>query len=191
MNDLVTRNGMLAITAAAIVSACGSSSSPSPTSSPTNTLGFFVTSATSLTGNLGGLRGADALCQSLATAVGAGSKTWRAYRHRTMGQRSGRRGGGERQRTARAPRRRVGVRRRTRAADQRSVDRIARARPARHPHGIVRRRLADGRTHLQRLDLVVLQRRRSSGTFRRVRSQSGHLGHAVVVELSACERQLR
>jgi hypothetical protein len=80
MNDLVTRNGMLAITAAAIVSACGSSSSsPSPTSSQTNTLSFFVTSATSLTGNLGGLRGADALCQSLATAVGAGSKTWRAY----------------------------------------------------------------------------------------------------------------
>jgi hypothetical protein len=79
MNDLVTRNGMLAITAAAIVSACGSSSSPSPTSSPTNTLSFFVTSATSLTGNLGGLRGADALCQSLATAVGAGPKTWRAY----------------------------------------------------------------------------------------------------------------
>jgi hypothetical protein len=79
MNDLVTRNGMLAITAAAIVSACGSSSSPSPTSSPTNTLSFFVTSATSPTGNLGGLRGADSLCQSLATTVGAGSKTWRAY----------------------------------------------------------------------------------------------------------------
>jgi Protein of unknown function (DUF1554) len=79
MNDLLTRNGMLAITAAAIVSACGSSSSPSTTPSPTNTLSFFVTSTTNPTGNLGGLRGADALCQSLATAVGAGSKTWRAY----------------------------------------------------------------------------------------------------------------
>ena len=80
MNDLVTRNGMLAITAAAIVSACGSSSSsPSPTSSPTKALSFFVTSTTSPTGNLGGLRGADSLCQSRATAVGAGSKTWRAY----------------------------------------------------------------------------------------------------------------
>jgi hypothetical protein len=42
-------------------------------------LSFFVTSTTNTTGNLGGLRGADALCQSLATAVGAGSKTWRAY----------------------------------------------------------------------------------------------------------------
>jgi hypothetical protein len=79
MNDLPTRNGMLAITAAAIVSACGSSSSPSTTPTPTNTLSFFVTSTTNPTGNLGGLRGADALCQSLATAVGAGSKTWRAY----------------------------------------------------------------------------------------------------------------
>ena len=79
MNDLLTRNGMLAITAAAIVSACGSSSSPSTTPTPTNTLSFFVTSTTNATGNLGGLRGADALCQSLATAVGAGSKTWRAY----------------------------------------------------------------------------------------------------------------
>ena len=78
MNDLLTRNGMLAITAAAIVSACGSSS-PSTTPSPANTLSFFVTSTTNPTGNLGGLRGADALCQSLATAVGAGSKTWRAY----------------------------------------------------------------------------------------------------------------
>jgi hypothetical protein len=42
-------------------------------------MSFFVTSATSVTGNLGGLRGADALCQTLATAAGVGSKTWRAY----------------------------------------------------------------------------------------------------------------
>jgi len=32
-----------------------------------------------VTGNLGGLRGADALCQSLATSVGFGSQTWHAY----------------------------------------------------------------------------------------------------------------
>jgi hypothetical protein len=30
-------------------------------------------------GNLGGLAGADARCQSLATAAGAGNRTWRAY----------------------------------------------------------------------------------------------------------------
>jgi hypothetical protein len=41
-------------------------------------LGFFVTSTTH-TGNLGGLGGADAECQGLAAAVGAGNRTWRAY----------------------------------------------------------------------------------------------------------------
>jgi hypothetical protein len=40
---------------------------------------FFVSSATSVTGNLGGLAGADSRCQSLAAAVGLGDKTWRAY----------------------------------------------------------------------------------------------------------------
>src|SRR5688500_7824108 len=40
---------------------------------------FFVTSQRSVTGNLGGLSGADATCQRLATAVGHGGRTWRAY----------------------------------------------------------------------------------------------------------------
>ena len=40
---------------------------------------FFVTSTTSVTGNIGGLRGADNRCQTLATAAGAGNRTWRAY----------------------------------------------------------------------------------------------------------------
>jgi len=40
---------------------------------------FFVSSATSTTGNLGGLSGADARCQSLASGVGLGDKTWHAY----------------------------------------------------------------------------------------------------------------
>jgi hypothetical protein len=40
---------------------------------------FFVTSATSVTGNLGGLSGADATCQRLAGSVGHGGRTWRAY----------------------------------------------------------------------------------------------------------------
>jgi hypothetical protein len=43
------------------------------------TMGFFVSSAKSATGNLGGLRGADAICQNLGAAAGFGSKTWRAY----------------------------------------------------------------------------------------------------------------
>ena len=42
-------------------------------------MNFFVSSDTSTTANLGGLAGADMRCQRLATAVGAGSKTWRAY----------------------------------------------------------------------------------------------------------------
>jgi hypothetical protein len=41
-------------------------------------LSFFVTSTTH-DGNLGGLAGADAICDTLATAAGAGNRTWRAY----------------------------------------------------------------------------------------------------------------
>jgi hypothetical protein len=41
---------------------------------------FFVTSAGSgKGGDLGGLTGADAHCQSLAAAVGAGARTWHVY----------------------------------------------------------------------------------------------------------------
>src|ERR1051325_4586782 len=40
---------------------------------------FFVTSTGSKTANLGGLRGADKICQNLATSVGLGNKTWHAY----------------------------------------------------------------------------------------------------------------
>jgi hypothetical protein len=41
---------------------------------------FFVTSEPiGDGGNLGGLAGADAHCQTLATAVGAGNRTWHAY----------------------------------------------------------------------------------------------------------------
>ena len=43
-------------------------------------MSFFVTSAgPGDGGNLGGLDGADAQCQKLADAAGAGGKTWRAY----------------------------------------------------------------------------------------------------------------
>jgi hypothetical protein len=42
-------------------------------------MNFFVTSDTAKTGNLGGLAKADERCQSLAKAVGAGDKTWKAY----------------------------------------------------------------------------------------------------------------
>ncbi len=43
-------------------------------------LGFFVSSTGSGKGaDFGGLAGADAHCQKLATAAGAGDRTWRAY----------------------------------------------------------------------------------------------------------------
>ena len=43
-------------------------------------MGFFVTSAGSgKAADLGGLAGADKLCQSLAQAAGAGNRTWHAY----------------------------------------------------------------------------------------------------------------
>ena len=47
---------------------------------PQHAMTFFVTSVGSGKGaNLGGLEGADAHCQALATAVGAGGHTWHAY----------------------------------------------------------------------------------------------------------------
>ncbi|MBM3222359.1 MAG: lectin [Candidatus Tectomicrobia bacterium] len=43
-------------------------------------MSFFITSVGSGKGaDLGGLKGADQHCQTLAQAVGAGSRTWRAY----------------------------------------------------------------------------------------------------------------
>jgi hypothetical protein len=43
-------------------------------------LSFFITSAGSGNGaNLGGLAGADKICQTLGASAGAGSRTWRAY----------------------------------------------------------------------------------------------------------------
>ena len=47
---------------------------------PPPPMSFFITSAGSgRGGDLGGLAGADAHCQMLATAVGRGNVTWRAY----------------------------------------------------------------------------------------------------------------
>lgn len=61
------------IAGAGIVTACA-------TKPAGNGMSFFVTSASpGKGGDLGGLAGADAWCQKLATAVGAGNKTWHAY----------------------------------------------------------------------------------------------------------------
>ena len=65
------------LAAAAILSAVTPSAAQQPQQQP---MSFFVTSVGLSDGaNLGGLAGADRHCQNLATAVGAGSRTWRAY----------------------------------------------------------------------------------------------------------------
>ena len=68
---------MLAAAACAAALAAGCSSMSGGSSHP---MSFFITSSNpGQGGNLGGLAGADAQCQRLADAVGAGGKTWRAY----------------------------------------------------------------------------------------------------------------
>jgi hypothetical protein len=55
-----------------------------------NNMSFFVTSAGSgKGGDLGGLAGADAHCQALAQAAGAGNKTWHAYLSSTTNPNNG------------------------------------------------------------------------------------------------------
>ncbi len=71
-------NPLLVIAAAVLAASCDKETT-TPTSPSGPTLSFFVSSRTSVTGNLGGLRGADATCQALGAAAGQGAKTWRAY----------------------------------------------------------------------------------------------------------------
>jgi hypothetical protein len=63
-----------------LITAAGALLASCATAPPTGPMGFFITSAGSGKGaDLGGLAGADAHCQKLAAAAGAGSRTWRAY----------------------------------------------------------------------------------------------------------------
>ena len=72
MNRAHARIAALVI-APIVLAACATGPSTGP-------MGFFVTGTTpGQGGNLGGLAGADAHCQRLAAAAGAGSRTWRAY----------------------------------------------------------------------------------------------------------------
>jgi hypothetical protein len=65
---------------AVLFAGCAAPPSGAPTATATGPMGFFVTSAgPGDGGNLGGLRGADAHCQKLAAAAGAGGRAWRAY----------------------------------------------------------------------------------------------------------------
>ena len=66
-------------TVAATIAVVGMSAYAVTAQSPAANMSFFVTSANPKGGNLGGLAGADQVCQGLAKAAGAGSKTWHAY----------------------------------------------------------------------------------------------------------------
>ena len=73
------RTSIAILTVAAVLAAVSCTQKDTGTSPTGPTMSFFVSSRTSVTGNLGGLRGADATCQSLGTAAGQVTKTWRAY----------------------------------------------------------------------------------------------------------------
>src|SRR3954471_11879383 len=63
-----------------LLAGVGACAMPGRTGTSAPTMSFFITSnGPGLGADLGGLAGADAHCLSLATAVGAGSRTWRAY----------------------------------------------------------------------------------------------------------------
>ena len=71
---------LLAVTAMTMVGSQAASGQAQQAAPPPQPMGFFITSVGSGNGgNLGGLAGADKHCQSLAAAVGAGGRTWRAY----------------------------------------------------------------------------------------------------------------
>jgi len=72
-----------------------------PVNAKDNSMSFFVTSVGSGNGgNLGGLSGADAHCQKLAEAVGAGKRQWRAY---LSTEEAGKRGESARDRIGKGP----------------------------------------------------------------------------------------
>ena len=64
----------------ALLSMSAGAQAQTPSTGGAADMTFFVTSVGSGKGaDLGGLEGADRLCQSLASAAGAGGKQWRAY----------------------------------------------------------------------------------------------------------------
>ena len=73
---MVKTNSLPAIASIAFLALSAST----PAQAQQSSMSFFVTSVGPGKGaDIGGLEGADRHCQSLAQAVGAGGKTWRAY----------------------------------------------------------------------------------------------------------------
>ena len=78
---LIGLMGALVVTTSALAqTAAVPNAAAAPANREVGPFSFFVTSVGSGKGaDLGGLEGADAHCQKLAAAVGAGNRTWRAY----------------------------------------------------------------------------------------------------------------
>jgi len=74
----MTRNTILYATAATLLGASVVLAQGQP-QQPRMPMTFFVTSTVPGTGSLGGLAGADQICQNLAMGAGAGNHTWHAY----------------------------------------------------------------------------------------------------------------
>jgi hypothetical protein len=64
---------------AVAIAVVGMGAAASIAQTPAANMSFFVSSSNPKGGNLGGLAGADQVCQSLAQAAGAGRRTWHAY----------------------------------------------------------------------------------------------------------------
>ena len=76
----ITALALLTLSGAALAQSAAPAAPAAPANREVGPFSFFVTSVGSGKGaDLGGLAGADAHCQKLAAAVGAGNKTWRAY----------------------------------------------------------------------------------------------------------------
>jgi hypothetical protein len=70
----------LALTAGSALAQAPAQPIPPPQQPQFPNMTFFISSQPGPDGaNFGGLEGADAFCQRLATGAGAGAKTWRAY----------------------------------------------------------------------------------------------------------------
>src|SRR5262249_4231302 len=72
---------MTVVITAAIAGVCAAtpaSAQQGPPQSPNMTF-FVISTGPGKGADLGGIEGADKLCQALATSAGAGTKSWRAY----------------------------------------------------------------------------------------------------------------
>ena len=199
----------LLIPLAAAAAGC-SDDSDSPTGPSGSRVSFFVTSQTSVTGNLGGLAGADATCRQLATAAGHGTnRIWRAYLSVERGPEGqpiharDRIGPGpwynaQLQLLANNP-----AELHARPGDaalflderspthQRAMDRISWAGRARHPHRIECRRHRGGGAHLRRLDLGLRRGHRPGRPLRRLRAGPEPGRHPGLVERRPHQPELR